>query len=251
MVLISALFTKGGPPRVYLPLIPVAMFGAGFVLDFILQRYEKIKKAGLAVFLVILAVCACFSETRRVAAADPDIGAVYNEVKKVPPQVFVVHRPTDLYVVLNLFGNEAKADNMARMANPVKLLLLHDNQIGTMRFSDSATGGVNPHCPPIESKFADSAEKMPYWLYQLRPLQTGEKLAGKAVLCFIRGLVPELDKNSKSNWLKDHFAVVNGFLTGGSSCFCFAADGKKLNADQLIDLEKNRGGRVFFRVVCN
>ena len=251
MVLISALFTKGGPPRVYLPLIPVAMFGAGFVLDFILQRYEKIKKAGLAVFLGVLALSACFSETRRIAAADPDIGAIYNEVKKVPPQVFVVHRPTDLYVVLNLFGNEAKADNMARMANPVKLLLLHDNQIGTMRFSDSATGGVSPGCPPLESKFADSAEKMPYWLYNLRTIQPGEDLKGKAVLCFVHGMMPELDKRNKSNWLKDNFAVVNGFLTAGSTSFCFAADGTKLNADQLLQLEQNRGGRLFFRVVCN
>ena len=251
MVLISALFTKGGPPRVYLPLIPVAMFGAGFVLDFILQRYEKIKKAGLAVFLGVLALSACFSETRRIAAADPDIGAIYNEVKKVPPQVFVVHRPTDLYVVLNLFGNEAKADNMARMANPVKLLLLHDNQIGTMRFSDSGTGGVSPGCSALESKFADSAEKMPYWLYNLRQLQPGEDLKGKAVLCFVHGMMPELDKRSKSNWLKDNFAVVNGFLTVGSTSFCFAADGTKLNADQLLQLEQNRGGRLFFRVVCN
>ena len=251
MVLISALFTKGGPPRVYLPLIPVAMFGAGFVLDFILQRYEKIKKAGLAVFLSVLALSACFSETRRVAAADPDIGAIYNEVKKVPPQVFVVHRPTDLYVVLNLFGNEAKADNMARMTNPVKLLLLHDNQIGTMRFSDSATGGVSPGCPALESKFADGAEKMPYWLYNLRSIQPGEDLKGKAVLCFVHGMMPELDKRNKSNWLKDNFAVVNGFLTAGSTSFCFAADGAKLNADQMLQLEQNRGGRLFFRVVCN
>ena len=251
MVLISALFTKGGPPRVYLPLIPVAMFGAGFVLDFILQRYEKIRKAGLAVFLAVLALCACFSETRRIAAADPDIGAVYNEVKKVPPQVFVVHRPTDLYVVLNLFGNEAKADNMARMANPVQLLLLHDNQIGTMRFSDSGTGGVSPGCPALESKFADGAEKMPYWLYNLRQIQPGEDLKGKAVLCFIHGMMPELDKRNKSNWLKDNFAVVNGFLTNGSTSFCFAADGAELNADQMLQLEQNRGGRLFFRGVCH
>ena len=251
MVLISALFTKGGPPRVYLPLIPVAMFGAGFVLDFILQRYEKVRKAGLAVFLAVLSLSACFSETRRIAAADPDIGAVYNEVKKVPSQVFVVHRPTDLYVVLNLFGNEAKADNMARMANPVQLLLLHDNQIGTMRFSDSATGGVNPGCPALESKFADGAEKMPYWLYNLRPIRQGEDLKGKAVLCFIHGMAPELDKRNKSNWLKDNFAVVNGFFTAGSTSFCFAADGAKLNADQMLQLEQNRGGRLFFRVVCN
>ena len=116
---------------------------------------------------------------------------------------------------------------------------------------DSGTGGVSPGCPPLESKFADGAKKMPYWLYNLRQLQAGESLKGKAVLCFIRGMAPELDRRNQSNWLKDNFAVVNGFLTSGSSSFCFAAEGGKLNADQLIELEKNRGGFLFFRVVCH
>lgn len=250
MVLISAMFTKGGPPRVYLPLVPVAFFGAGAVFDIVLSRHEILRKFSLAGFLALVGLAAWFSEPRRNAASDPDIGTVFSEVRKIDPAVFVAWRPTDLYVVLNLFGRDALADNAARMQNPpVRLFLLHDNVIGTMRFSDSGTGAVNPGAVPMDSGFADVTRKMPYWLYVLRPLQTGEDLAGKAVLCFVHGPIPELDPRNKSNWLKDRFAVVNGFLTRGSASFCFAAAGDKLNADELLRIQQSRQNRVFFRIV--
>ena len=249
LVLISAMFTKGGPPRVYLPLIPVAVFGAGAVLDEFLFRYEKVRKIGLVFFLAVVAASAYFSESRRIAAADPDMGTVFSEVRKIDPAVLTVYRPTDLYVVLNLFGKDASADNVNRLQNPSMLMLLHDNQIGTMRFSDSATGSVPPGCAAVDSGFADPARKMPYWLYRLRPLQPGENLSGKAVLCIVHGVVPELQKENRENWLKNSFAVVNGFLAAGSSRFCFAADGSKLTADKLLFLEQSRPGRVFFRIV--
>ena len=249
MVLISAMFTKGGPPRVYLPLVPVAMFGAAAVLDQLLTNYEKLRKISLVFFLAAVAVSAWYSEPRRTGSADPDIGTVFAEVRKIDPAVFVAWRPTDSYTVLNLFGREALEDNMNRMRGPVRLFLLHDNVIGTMRFRDFGTEGVEPGCTPRDSGFADAAKKMPYWLYSLRPLQEGEDLTGKAVLCFVHGTIPELDPRNGSNWLKDHFAAVNGMFTRGSSSFCFAAAGSKVNADQLIRIEKTRPGRIFFRAV--
>ena len=174
---------------------------------------------------------------------------MFSEVRKIDPAVFLAWRPTDSYVVLNLFGREALEDNMARMRNPVRLFLLHDNCIGTMRFSDFGTDFLAPGCKPGDSGFADPAKKMPYWLYSLRPLLNGEDLSRKAVLCFVRGPIPELDPQNRSNWLKDHFAAVNGMFTRGSVCFCFASSGNKLKTAQLADIEQARQGRVFFRVV--
>jgi len=249
MVLISAMFTKGGPPRTYLPLVPVAMFGAGAVLDQLLIQYEKLRKISLVFFLAVVALSAWFSEPRRIGAADPDIGTVFAEVKKIDPAVFIAWRPTDSYTVLNLFGREALEDNMNRMRNPIRLFLLHDNQIGTMRFSDYGTEAVNPGCTPRDQGFADPVKKMPYWLYSLRPLQVGEDLTGKAVLCFVHGMIPELAGQNTGNWLKDNFATVNGMFTRGSSSFCFAASGGKLKTAELARIEQSRQGRVYFRVV--
>ena len=249
MVLISAMFIKCGPPRVYLPLVPVAMFGAAAVLDQLLTSYEKLRKVSLVFCLAVVAVSAWYSEPRRIGSADPDIGTVFAEVRKIDPAVFIAWRPTDSYTVLNLFGREALEDNMNRMQAPIRLFLLHDNTIGTMRFSDFGTESVEPGCASRDSGFADAVKKMPYWLYSLRPLMAGEDLKGKAVLCFVHGSIPELHPRNRSNWLKDHFAAVNGMFTRGSSSFCFAASGSKLNADQLIQIERNRQGRVFFRAV--
>ena len=139
--------------------------------------------------------------------------------------------------------------NMNRMRNPVRLFLLHDNQIGIMRFSDYGTEAVDPGCTPRDRGFADPAKKMPYWLYSLRPLRAGEDLTGKAVLCFVHGPIPELAGRNTGNWLKDNFAAVNGMFTRGSSSFCFAAPGSRLKTAELAGIEQTRQGRVFFRVV--
>ena len=249
LTLFSSVVSKGGPVRVYMPLIPIAVFGAGTVLDELVKRYEKIRRLAPAALLLILLTCGFFSESRRTAFAGPDLRMVFRNVKKEDSSVLVAYRPTDLYVLLNLFGNGLRQDHVNRLENPTKLLLLHDNQIGTMRFADSATDRVSPGCPPRKQYFADPIGKMPCWLYSLRALRSGEDLSGRALLCIIHGYVPELEPWNRDNWLKNRFATVNGFLMQGSFRFCLAADGTGMDADQLLSLEKERDGKLFFRVV--
>ena len=253
LVLISAIFTKGGPPRVYLPLVPVVMLAAGTVLDELLSRSEKWRKARLFVLLAVLALCAWFSEPRRIQFSDPDMGTAFLDLKKSDPRVLVVYRPTDLYVVVTLFGKEAAADHVRRLESPAMLLLVHDNAIGTMRFSDSATGAVAPGCPAV--RHGEVCSNLPYWLYRLRPVRPGENLSGKAVLCVTQGSAPLLRSPDLNSLLKKDFASVNGFLMNLSNelperC-CFASEGAVLNADELLQWERKHPGQLFFRVVCN
>ena len=81
--------------------------------------------------------------------------------------------------------------------------------------------------------------------------QAGESLTGKAVLCFVHGMIPELQKENGGNWLKQHFSVVNGMLVRRASSFCFAALGDRLDANELLKIQQSRQGRVFFRVVTD
>ena len=179
------------------------------------------------------------------------MGLVYSEVKKQDPKVLPVYRPTDLYVVVNLFGDEVRTDYLTRLQDPVLLMLLHDNAVGTMDIADSATASIPVGCQPIDSGAVVPGQDLKYFLYRLHPVRAGEDLTGRAVLCFMAGVMPELRKDNPKNWLKDHFAAVNGFLVIGSNRFCFAADGSKLNSDELLRLERERSGRLFFRVVGN
>ncbi|MBO4649281.1 MAG: hypothetical protein J5806_14120 [Lentisphaeria bacterium] len=251
LVLLSAMVTKGGPARTYLPLIPVAMFGMGALLDEVMTRYELVRKYGMAVFLAVLAGCAYLSEPRREAAADPELGRVFLEMKKMKPEVLVVYRPTDSYVMLSLFGEEARQDYVERLQNPELLMLLHDNVIGTMSFAGGSTSQLSPGCREIESAPVVTGPTLNYYLYRLHPVQPGQDLKGRAVLCFVHDMMPELLPENRQNWLKDNFAAVNGFFTRGSRSFCFAADGSKLNADELLRREQERPGLLFFRVVGN
>ena len=200
LMLVSALFTKGGPPRVYVPLVPVAIFGAGMVLDEFLTRYEKLKKYGMVIFLFLLIAAACCSESRRLDAADPDMGVIFSQVRKLEPHILPVYRPTDLYVIVNLFGRDAKADNVNRLTAPSMILLVHDNVIGTMRFADSSTSALVPDCPAVTH--SEIARNAPGWLYRLRPVAAGENLDGKVVLCIMHGSEPELLSPDPDSWLK-------------------------------------------------
>ena len=251
LVLLSAMVTKGGPARVYLPLVPVTMFGAGVLLDELMSRYEPVRKYGMAVFFAVLAGCAYLSESRREAASDPEMGRVFLEMKKQEPQVLPIYRPTDAYVVVNLFGEEAREDHVKRLRNPVLLMLLHDNVIGTMNFDDGSTAQLSPGCREIDSGPVVTGPTLKYYLYRLHPVQPGQDLNGRTVLCFAHGMMPELPRENRKNWLKDNFSVVNGFFIRGSRSFCFAAPGSKLNADDLLRLERERSGLLFFRVVGN
>ena len=68
----------------------------------------------IVLLLAVLVFCAWFSEPRRIQFSDPDMGTAFFELKKLDPQVLVVYRPTDLYVVVTLFGKEAAEDHVRR-----------------------------------------------------------------------------------------------------------------------------------------
>ena len=156
-------------------------------------------------------------------------------------------------MVVNLFGHEAKADNIQRLQAPAMVLLVHDDLIGTMRFSDSGTEALPSGCPAVNRY--ELVRNVSAWLYRLRPVQSGENLNGKTVLCIMHGNEPELRSPDPDSWLKKDFAVVNGFMVGQlrdlPPRYCFAASGSRLKADDLLRLEQDRPGRLFFRVLSN
>lgn len=249
LMLLSAPATKGGPVRVYLPLLPAVWFGAVLTLEKYLAEHPKYQRFTLTGALMILAVCAGFSNPRKIRYSDPDMGVVFTNLRQnVSSDILIAYRPTDAYVVASLFQAEPRADLSERLREPRFLMLLHDNVLGAMRFPDFATVSFEPGCPAVQQ--ADAGENVPCWLYPLRKIRTGENLKGHPVLCIMYGAGPEL--REKNGWLKKDFASVNGFLSMGLAAlnlpqrYLFAADGAKVNADELIQREKSSGGRLQF-----
>ena len=249
LMLISALVTKGGPARVYLPLLPLVWIGAVLTAEKWISEHPEYRRFTLIGTLVILAVCAGFSNPHRIRYSDPDMGVVFNNLRQnVSSDILIAYRPTDAYVVASLFQVEPRADLMERLRAPRFLMLLHDNVLGAMRFPDFATVAFEPGCPAIQQ--ADAGENVPCWLYPLRKIRNGENLKGRPVLCIMYEAGPELQESS--SWLKKDFASVNGFLSMGLAAlnlpqrYLFAADGAQVNADELIRRETSSGGRLQF-----
>lgn len=247
LMLGAALVTKGGPARVYLPLLPVTCTGAAIVLDKLLKSAKRPDRTGPVVFLAIFLVCACFSESRRKNCADPEWATLFPELRKTDPRIFIVHRPTDLYVLTMLFQDAVQADNDLRMTDPEMLMLLRDDFISPADFDSVEAEKILPDANPVSSGSIEAGQELPFRLYRLRPVRSGESLDGKTVLCFAA-----MPLRGNAEYLKNHrFFCVNIMLFNRTSKRCYVATGNGLDADSLLKMEKNDPGGVSFRVVSD
>lgn len=243
----TALITKGGPARVYLPLLPIAFSGAAVALDDLLKNNRNLDRCGIVIFLAVFAACAWHSESRRKESADPEWITLFPELSKMDPRIFIVHRPTDLYVLTMLFQDAVQADNNARMTDPEMLMLLRDNFISPADFDSVEVEKILPDANPVSTDVLKAGRDLPYWLYRLRPVRSGEPLDGKTVLCFAA-----MPLRENAEYLKNHhFFCVNIMLFNRTAKRCYVATGNNLDADSLLKMEKNNPDSVSFRVVSD
>jgi hypothetical protein len=246
LMLGTALITKGGPARIYLPLLPAAFTGAALVLDELLKSDKRLDRIEPLVFLAVFLACAYFSESRRKNFADPEWISAFPEIKTLDSRIYIVYRPTDLFVLTTLFRESIQSDHDARMKDPEMLMLLRDDFIATTEADLVEGKDILPGVRPVSSGVIEAGQKLPYWLYRLRPVRPYEPLTGKTILCF-----RVMPRQGNAEWLADHrFRRVNIMLSGGTSGRCYAADGNGLDADTLLEIERNSSRGIFFRVIA-
>ncbi len=249
LMYLSALITKGGPARIYLPLFAPAVFGIGMAADELLTDRPKLKRFSLWILLILAAGGIFCSDGDRRKAAAPDLAAVFREVMKMDSRVFVAYESTDLYVLRMLFPETVIPDNYERQSDPGMLLLLHTELITAIHVGDPP---VEEHVPmgvdPVETGFIVPGEDVQFRLYRLRPFRSGENLDGKAVLCFSDDTIPD----DMKHWLIGNMGVVNSILFSPEAPrICYGANGTGLNADALLQMESTVPKGLFFRVVSD
>ena len=250
LMFLSVFITKGGPARIYLPLLAPVVFCIGAAADELAVEKKKFSRIGLFLLLVPAAVSMTFSDAARKKAADPDLAAVFREVVKQDPHVFVSYKSSDLYVLRMLFSDAVETDNRERQNDPRMLLLLHDNAISAVHVGEPP---VEELVPPGAVPVAGGDRVVPkedvrFWLYRLRPLQAGESLNGKAVLCFASVQIPDDAKL----WLLENFGVMNSMLFDPeASRICFAAPGNRLEIEVLRKMQQDNPETLSFRVVTD
>lgn len=257
LMLVSALFTKGGPARTYLPLFVPTVFSVGAALDVFLTERKGLERIAPWLLLGLVAVCAFFSDKDRKKAADPDMAILFDAVTKQDPNVFVSYRYTDQYVLRVLFGDAAAAEDQKRQSAPEMLLLLNGNAISTIHAGNPFDEiPVPPGAAPVATDYFVPQEDVRFWLYRLHPVRPGETLNGKTVLCFSTVLVPD----SIKLWLADNFGFVNSMFYNRQKAenphrehprICYAAVGNGLDPDVLLKLEQSNPGSLLFRVVSD
>lgn len=245
LLLASALVTKGTPLRVYVPLVPISVFCAGIVLDELLRSRPSLKRFEIWLFLLVFALCAFLSEGRRRDATAPDLIAVFDEVSKLDSGIFATYEPMDTYVMLMLFEDDLREDNLRRMESPGSLLALGRNALAVARIGAEDVERLPLSARPSASGSILQKQDYPYWLYRLLPYRPGDDPAGKMILCFATFPLPE----ETAERIAAKFGFVNGILTSGSTRQCLAASGDTLTADELLELERSCPGRLSFRVV--
>lgn len=252
LVLLSAVVLKGGPPRVYLPLLPLSAFAFGLFFDDLMERSEKLRKYGNLILVAICAAGVLWSNKQYQDWSDPDLGAAWQELKeKASPEIFIAHRPTDAYVLFSIFGEEIVKDNFRRMESPRLLMLFHDNELGCINFSDKSSRTFPVSAPANESGVLKAG--IPYWIYLLRKPRSGENLNGKNVICIISGTThPAI--LAPDSWLKKEFAVVNFFFTRNLTSLelpvvnVFAAGPPSMTAEEMERLEREDSSIRFYVV---
>ena len=252
LVLLSAVVLKGGPPRVYLPLLPLSVFAFGLFFDDLLERSEKLRRYANLILVGICAAGVLWSNKQYQEWSDPDLGTTYQELKeKFSPEIFIAYRPTDAYVLLSILDEEIVKDNARRMESPRLLALLHDNALGTMGVNDHETRSIG--APPAFVESGTLRSGIPYWVYPLRKIRTGESPEGKIVLCIVSGTRrPEFLERSRQAG-KD-FSSVNFFLAqnlariGLPVINVFAAKSPAMTPAEMNRLEQEDSNLRFFVV---
>lgn len=249
LMYLSALLTKGGPARIYLPLFAPAVFGIGMAADALMTDHPKLKRFSLWILLGLAAVCMFCSDRDRRRAASPDLAAAFREVVNMDSRVFVSYKSTDLYVLRMLFPETIIPDNYERQEAPEMLLLLHDDRVSAVHVGDPPVEElIPPGANHVETGLVVPDEDVPFWLYRLRPLRPGEELDGKAILCFSDDTIPD----DMKHWLIDNLGVVNSMIfSPDAPRICYGASGTGLNADALLQMESAAHGGLFFRVVSD
>lgn len=253
--MLSALFTLAGPPRVYLPVIPVIALGAaaGFAaLEKMFSR-KKIYSAAVAVTAVLFMSGTASSSLEKWLP--PDWGNIIPEiVRNVPGNVMIAYSSGDTYPMRVLCEDTAVLDFMSRCSRGLEFLMTV-NTSGHVSVLDSSKNTVAVKIPAEPVKSGTLAKGVSFEMYKLRKPHKGEDVTGKMVMFTVSPVMPEIFNRIRA--AAKHYSVMNVFLnrsmngTGRNDCSygAFLMDSGLKTMDTLIDFESENSGIIRFYIV--
>lgn len=236
LTLLSALATKAGPDRVYLPIFPVAAVASAMVLPGLLASLKK-EKLITPFFCILALVLALPMHSTKKSQESPDyIPLVQEIIQTVPKDTFVNFAPLDCYPI-RYNSQEIILDLQHRLSMGHFSAFLQVNAPDRIVVYDGKTGNpISFDLPAGSSKRRITEQGVPLDCYALLPLTPQSEVKGKMLFLAIqpqrRAFFQQMyfSLNQSGNWF-----LTNPFLSsklfdaaGGelisSAWFCPAAE---------------------------
>ena len=258
----SAFFTKGGPPRAYLPLVPFFCIagGCGFYVIlklFLKNKYRRIIKT--AVLFAIFVICALTAGSNADKWAEPDCKKDFKTIAQIPVNCLVAYPAC--YTLPLAFNNKPAVykDNFSRINNcsdGSKLL---------------TSGASNGQISVINDKQGEESialgidgrrielDQLELFEYSLTKVSKNVNIKGKAVLAVIPFNSTKIT-NAAINYLKDRYKgkwlMLNCWLyvpfimkSDNFSAVVLVNNDLYIPAEELLDIEQKSHMQIKFFAV--
>ena len=257
----SLIFAKGGPPRTYLPLVPMFCLLAAngtIILAKLLLNLLKFRSDKLFILIVFVITCtAIISSYRNDKWAGIDWFGSFDNIKKIPRNIMVVYGACETYALANNIGAEVYVDNFSRIS-----LIKSGQEIIFINIPNQTVNGLNSNggeiaCPINEKGKPVEIGSLPSTVYKLKKITPQSRIKDKSLLAVIPFIPLEL-KNAAVNYLftmpGSKWLLLNCFLTVSetrngqkySSATMACPGGHGLNAAQLLSIEDRSKGKLRF-----
>lgn len=248
LTLLSALVTKAGPLRVYLPLCaPLTLSGAAALtmLCRAVRRPRWSFPAGLLVSLVPLAV---FPESLEKIELPGSEHIAAEVMKETPKDVAIVYRRGDEIPVL-FNCPESAQDMQARLQAPAGLSgLLVVGRKDVLEVMDSHGRNVDVPLRP-EYVRADLPPKsgIPLTRFQLEPLTENDDPVSDLLLMDIRSAGWDSFVLRRGPWLRIGMIITTGFRKDERDFSgLYLCEKPSMTIRECLDAEQSSGGRIRF-----
>lgn len=182
LTFLSALATKAGFDRVYLPVFPIAVISSAIVIPDLLFHFKK-EKLTTPIFLLLSVLIIFPMEFSRKSQMKPDYIPLMEEIiRDIEPDIFVNFTVHDTYP-LRFNRPDSVKDYLNRLGKPVLKGLLQVNSKGNISVYDPKSGSsihITTPKGPIRSLQSQTGTDIE--LFALEPLTTRTDPQGNVLL---------------------------------------------------------------------
>ena len=251
LALISAVFVKMGPSRVYLPFVPFAFIGLAAAImgiESATKSNYRYVKHGLCCLFVIYTGFSAQGEKLRWTPLDW-IDVIPAVTKSLPQDVFIDYPSGDAYCIRFNCGNSVVQDNIDRISSFGNgfVQLACCGKVSGMELKSMGQVDI-PVLGAIPAKSVAGQNGLLVETYSLRRLSAADTVEGRTVLA-----VADADESHSKLFKDGGWLLLNSWLGSGGvdgngrlSGNVFAINSPKLSSKALFDLSFMSGGKICF-----